>query len=119
VRTYVDAVEAWLSDQAPTGQRALDQRGHAGRLLIGIGELERAAAHLQNASAGYRSALAEDHPKAAELELQLARIDRIEGRPGAAASRLAAAEPILRQHLSADAPPLRLLATLQRPRSDD
>ena len=116
---YVDAVETWLTDQPPTGLRALAQRGHAGRLLIGIGELERARVHLQDASAGYRSALAEDHPMAAELELQLARIDQIEGRPEAAAARLAAAGPILQQRLVADTPALRLLVTLERSYPDD
>ncbi|AKS41166.1 serine/threonine-protein kinase [Wenzhouxiangella marina] len=113
VRAYVGAVEAWLSDQPATGSRALAQRGHAGRLLIGIGELDRARGHLRAASSGYRSALAEDHPRAAELELHLARIDRLEGRREAAEARLAAARPILQQRLAATAPALDLLASLE------
>ena len=65
-------------------------RGALGRALLDAGQLERAREQLEGPIALYRSELAADHPTAAALELDLARLDLLEDRTDSARARLAA-----------------------------
>lgn len=108
------AATALFKQNAPSSLRALYTHGVLGGALRRLGLWSRAREHLQGAIHGYRDAFGSDHPKAAELELELARIDRAEGHAKAAAERLSRAAPILNRALAAPAPALQLLACLQQ-----
>ena len=65
-------------------------RGALGTALLDAGQLEQARTQLEGAIRRYRSALAAGHPLAAALELDLARLELLEGRAESARARLAA-----------------------------
>lgn len=111
----IAAAEAVLSDSPATSLRGLATRSVLARALVDAGHLTDAREQLQALIDDYRTTFGPEHPKAAELELELARIERTEGRPEAAAERIARAAPILEQALTPGAPALTLLECLRRP----
>jgi len=81
---------------SPTSFSVLNARTALGRAWLAAGDLKQARAVLEAAASDYRAALNPDHPLAAAIELDLARIDRAEDRPGRAQERLTAHSPTIR-----------------------
>lgn len=114
----IAASNAVLADSAPTSLRGLAVRAELARTLTAAGRLAEARTQLGALIADYRSSFGDDHPKAAELELELARIELADADPAAAAERLLRAAPILDQALLPGAPARELLGCLQASMAD-
>jgi len=93
-------------------------RGALGRALLDAGQLERAREQLEGPIALYRSELAADHPTAAALELDLARLDLLEDRTDSARARLAAQRLTLVDNFPETSIYLRQLACLDAGNTD-
>jgi len=80
---------------------------------VEAGNLQQARAVLEAAAADYRAALNPDHPLAAAIELDLARIDRAENRPDQAQQRLAEHGPTVRARFTPESRHVQKLDCLQ------
>jgi len=107
------AAQAVLDDAGPSSRRGLNARAVLARALLQAGRFDEAFTRLERIVDDYRAAFGPEHPRAARLQLQLARIDQAQGRHRAAEARLTAAAPVLRRSLVPDAPALALLACLR------
>ncbi|TVQ40155.1 MAG: hypothetical protein EA370_04110 [Wenzhouxiangella sp.] len=96
-----------LEDLAPHSLRALLAHASLGEAKLRSGQLEPARLRLQTAIDGLREALDPDHPLAAELEVDLAWIDLLEGNPASAQARLSQHHTLLHDTLHHSAPRLR------------
>ena len=109
----IAAVDSVLSETAANSPRGLAVRAEMARILVEAGRRAEARSLLAGVIADYRSNFGDRHPKAGELELELARIDLAEGDRAAALERLARTAPILQAALAPVAPALRQLHCLQ------
>jgi len=85
---------------SPTSFSVLNARTALGRAWLAAGNLQQARTVLEATAADFREALNPDHPLAAAIELELARIDRAENRADRAQQRLAEHGPTVRAHLA-------------------
>lgn len=102
-----------LEGVAEGSLRALKAHASLGEALLRAGRLEPARARLQTAIDGLREALDPDHPLAAELEVDLAWIDLLEGDTARAQARLASHHALLQETLYPQAPRLQQFACLE------
>ena len=109
----IRAAQAVLDHAGASSRRGLNAREVLARALLDAGRFDAAYPRLERIVEDYRAAFGPEHPRAARLQLQLARIDQAQGRHRAAEARLAAATPALRDSLVPDAPALALLGCLR------
>ncbi len=106
-----------MSEHLPdTNLWMLTVRGDLAGTLIERGSLEEAEAMLTETVELYREALDPDHPLAAALEVDLARIELLDGRAESAQERLARTAPLLQASMVSDSEVLRQLDCLQQER---
>ncbi len=110
----IEAAERLLADTPPTSLRGLAARTLLARVLREAGRLDQARAQLIAIIDDFHTSFGLDYPKAAELELELARIDLAQGQNQAVSQRLEHAAPILVLTLAPDAPALQLLDCLRK-----
>lgn len=96
----------------------LNARGELARTLIELGRLEEAESLLDVAIADYHQALSDNHPHAALLELEMARIGFLNGHPDQAAEQLESAAPVLEQRMAPGSAYLRQLECLRAGETD-
>ncbi len=114
-RAEAGALIQAILDTAPArSPAAFRARARQAELLRRTGDLVAARSEYLELADDYRSVLGADHPRAAMLALEVARIDRLEGRRDEAMRRIAQVEPVLRGALAADAPAIELLDCLLR-----
>lgn len=106
-------VAALAAELPASSLGVLNARGALGRHLIDAGRLADARVQLETSIRHYRSALGESHPKAALLELDLARIDLLQDASENASTRLAENRAVIVATLASDAAGLRQLACLE------
>lgn len=102
-----------LEGTSPHSLRALLAHASLGDARLRAGQLEPARDSLQTAIDGLREALDPDHPLAAELEVDLAWIDLLEGNPAIAQKRLSNHQALLHKALYPNAIRLKQLACLE------
>jgi len=102
-----------LSGVAEGSLRALQAHASLGEALLRAGRLEPARTRLQTAIDGLREALDPNHPLAAELEVELAWIDLLEGDPTGAQARLSKHRALLHETLHTSAIRLKQLDCLE------
>lgn len=107
------AVEALQQALSPTSLAVLNARTELGRARLEAGDFRQARAELEAAAAAFRETLNADHPLAAAIELDLARIDRAGNRPGRAQRRLAAHAPMVRARFAPESQHVRKLDCLE------
>jgi hypothetical protein len=76
--------------RSETNIGVLAARAALGRALLDAGQVERARTEMASAVQRYRTQLVEGHSLAAALELDLVRLELMQGRPQQAAERLEA-----------------------------
>ena len=111
-----ESVASFAQALSPESFSVLNARAALGRALLQAGDLESARRTLEGAAAGFRKALAPDHPLAAAIELDLAYIDQAGGDRTRALQRLAAAGPIVRERFSLESEHVRKLDCLEADR---
>ncbi|NKI34179.1 serine/threonine protein kinase [Wenzhouxiangella sp. XN79A] len=119
-RGEVEALIQAVLDTAPArSAAAFRARARRAELLRRTGDHAAARSEYLELAEDYRRALGADHPRAAMLALEVARLDLIEGRSTAAERRIEQAGPRLRAALAPEAPSLALLDCLvDRPALD-
>lgn len=108
-----DQTHQLLEGLQPHSLRALLAHASLGEAKVRAGRFEPARTHLKIAIDGLRNALDPDHPLAAELEVDLAWIDLLEGNPAGAQARLSRHRMLLHDTLHHAAPRLKQLACLE------
>lgn len=88
LRALAAAVDALRQALSLTSLAVLNARTELGRAWLEAGDFRQARTELEAAAAAFREALNADHPLAAAIELDLARIDQAQNRSDRARQRL-------------------------------
>jgi len=113
LQALADAVEALQQALSPTSLAVLNARAELGRARLEADDFQQARTELEAAAVGFREALNPDHPLAAAIELDLARIDQAQNRSGRARQRLVEHGPDVRARFAPESLHVRKLHCLE------